>query len=858
MAFTIQDNDESFASNPQSLIMQTDINALVAGIGYDGVISGCAVTAQGSPNMTVAVAAGLVQIAGGQVTVASGNVTITTADGTNPRIDLVVVNSSGTKSVTAGTAAANPKAPDIPASSVLLAMVYVPASDTTIASNQITDKRLIVPALRVYTPEQYGAFGNGTTDDTVALQAAIDAAAAVNGVVDGGGRSYLISRQASLTGDSLTTPYCLKVVETQGDVTIRNCRFKLADTQVANSIMLLMRGSSVTKRTNKTHIFNCAFDGNMANQVASWTDFGLVEVIYADYVTLENSYVHDSPYFLTQTFRNAQNCRWVGNRLVSSAAGHQTRFESPRMIIEGNVFEGVVGASAGGLLVLATNADINVTSAYCTVVGNTFVGGFQQCLLNAAERCTIIGNVFTSVTNTNATALVIAHYTGAVNYDSDENIVSGNTFYDIRNGVKLDSTTTYGAKRNHIVNNIISDGPSVVLSTGILESGASVDANLIADNRIIGASTAITKVGATTIVRDNVGFTSTQDSLQAGNNLSDLTNAGTARTNLGVPATSHTHAAADVTSGTMATARLGSGTADNTTFLRGDQTWTTPSGGGSVTSVAMTVPAELSVSGSPITTSGTLAVTKANQNANIVFAGPASGSAAAPTFRALVGADAPNRGQYVEYYDDFLLSLPNNTSISGAAAAVSGLASSIADVGGNPGWVAFQTGTATTGRALATGASSAILLGNGAWVFETLIYVPTVSDGTDTFVVTAGWNDSPTVTGVDAVMFRYTHGTNSGKFECITRANSTSTTTDSTITLVAATNYKLRIEINAAATSVVFYINGSSVATHTTNIPTGAGRATALQVGIVKSAGTTNRDLLCDYIYARCDLTAAR
>jgi hypothetical protein len=38
---------------------------------------------------------------------------------------------------------------------------------------------------------------------------------------------------------------------------------------------------------------------------------------------------------------------------------------------------------------------------------------------------------------------------------------------------------------------------------------------------------------------------------------------------------SHTHAATDITSGTIATARLGSGTANTTTFLRGDNTWST-------------------------------------------------------------------------------------------------------------------------------------------------------------------------------------------------------------------------------------------------------------------------------------------
>ena len=65
-------------------------------------------------------------------------------------------------------------------------------------------------------------------------------------------------------------------------------------------------------------------------------------------------------------------------------------------------------------------------------------------------------------------------------------------------------------------------------------------------------------------------------------------------------------------------------------------------GGGTVTSVAQTVPSFLSISGSPIVGSGTLAITLATQADNTVFMGPASGGPLAPTFRALVDADIPD------------------------------------------------------------------------------------------------------------------------------------------------------------------------------------------------------------------------
>lgn len=113
-----------------------------------GVVTGCAVTAQGAPNMTVAVAAGSVSVAGVITAVTGGNVTIIAADATNPRFDLICVDNTGAKSSISGFAAAAPVFPD-PAGKVVLASVRVPAGAASINSSKIVDKRLtavVVPA----------------------------------------------------------------------------------------------------------------------------------------------------------------------------------------------------------------------------------------------------------------------------------------------------------------------------------------------------------------------------------------------------------------------------------------------------------------------------------------------------------------------------------------------------------------------------------------------------------------------------------------------------------------------------------------------------------------------------------------
>lgn len=120
----------------------------------------------------------------------------------------------------------------------------------------------------------------------------------------------------------------------------------------------------------------------------------------------------------------------------------------------------------------------------------------------------------------------------------------------------------------------------------------------------------------------------------------------------------------------------------------------TPAGAGTVTSVALTAPGEITVAGSPITGAGTLALTWANQTTNKVFASP-NGSTGTPGFRALAVADMPDLSTVYQPLDADL------TSIAGlGSAADKGLYTTGAHV-----WAEFALSAA--GRALVDDADAA-------------------------------------------------------------------------------------------------------------------------------------------------------
>ena len=90
------------------------------------------------------------------------------------------------------------------------------------------------------------------------------------------------------------------------------------------------------------------------------------------------------------------------------------------------------------------------------------------------------------------------------------------------------------------------------------------------------------------------------------------------------------------------------------------QVSTPSSGSGTVTSVAMTVPSFLTVTGSPITSSGTLAVTATSESANLFLASP-NGFSGAMTPRAIATADLT--GAVGMEVDLFYGGVPGNSAV---------------------------------------------------------------------------------------------------------------------------------------------------------------------------------------------------
>ena len=125
---------------------------------------------------------------------------------------------------------------------------------------------------------------------------------------------------------------------------------------------------------------------------------------------------------------------------------------------------------------------------------------------------------------------------------------------------------------------------------------------------------------------------------------------------------------------------------------------------------------------------------------------------------------------------------------------------------------------------------------------EAYISLPVVSDGTNTYQIVLDITNSVVTNTIpnNSIGIRYTHATNSGKWQVFSKDNAGSeSTADSGVTVSAATLYKLRIEIDKSKTEARAYINDVYVARVTGNMPNSV--VCGAKINIFKSVGATER-----------------
>lgn len=423
--------------NVQDALAELDFDdAIQAEVGRpSGVLSGLAVTP--SSLMTVAIAAGTAVGRGRKLTYAGGTATHSTAHGSLPRIDLVTITSAGAASIVAGTAAANPTFPAVPAGSVVAAVVRVPATVTTILTGHIQDKRYFIAEPMVYNAEHYGAVGNDSTDNTTALQAWMDA-----------GRISYLPPGIFQTGP-LNVPNGAVIHGVNGggynqgaiDQMIPNGQRSCLKLKASSNLHVLNGASGV----GYVNITDIEIDGNRANQSSVSRGVNLPDVGSPQEAQwrFTRVYIHDCHQDGAYVGTNRQAVSW--NTCVMYECGNNGLVMNGS---DGSVYRLISGVHGGKCIYVgAWVQHIEGSDLFSSFAGIEIAGGVsevsimgtgidrhqQQGILigTTADGITVNGCMFHSngqAANNSHADILVNTLTGGVN-------VSGNTFGPIDGGI---------------------------------------------------------------------------------------------------------------------------------------------------------------------------------------------------------------------------------------------------------------------------------------------------------------------------------------------------------------------------------------------------------------------------------------
>ena len=217
---------------------------------------------------------------------------------------------------------------------------------------------------RTYYFEQFGAVGDGATDDTADVQACINAVLSAGGGIAKGtpGKTYLVSKTGSNTVLGTANSYCL-LVPNNVIVDLNGSTVKLANSANAS---IFMNSTAGTTQNTDVELLNGILDGNYLNQTSAAS--GEMACVYLYNVLrpkVKNIY--------------AKNARQYFGRFLACDTGVFDDLRGITSYGDGWSF----GTSANSQAVIRSLID-NVYSEGCLGtysgnVGNGIIGVYQYC-----------------------------------------------------------------------------------------------------------------------------------------------------------------------------------------------------------------------------------------------------------------------------------------------------------------------------------------------------------------------------------------------------------------------------------------------------------------------------------------------
>ena len=405
-----------------------------------------------------------------------------------------------------------------------------------------------------------------------------------------------------------------------------------------------------------------------------------------------------------------------------------------------------VSGTSGAITVAGT---LNVANGGTGVTTST--GSGSNVLSNSPTLVTPNLGTPSAIVLTNATGLPATSITGTLGTANGGTGLTG--FTAANNAIYSTSSSALTAGTLPV----LAGGTGVTTSTGSGSNVLSTSPTLVTP--VLGAATA-TSINGATISSTTGTLTLANGSTLATSGAYSITLTAGASTSVTLPASGYV-----ITSVSQLGANPVTGTPNSGTFLRGDGTWATVAGAGTVTSVGQTFTGGLiSVSGSPVTGAGTLALTVAGTSGGIPYFSSSStwaSSAALAANAIVIGGGAGASPVTTTTGTGVLTAIGNNVNSAGGliTSAVTSLgsltsASSLATVGTitSGTWNGTIIGSTYGGTGVNNGSNTITLGGNltMSGAFPTTLAVTASTSltlPTSGYVISSATNFTNPVTG---------------------------------------------------------------------------------------------------------------